>query len=153
MRRYGFFKNKRIVLYDTLIEQCKEPEVVAVLAHELGMSPSFPARVYECLPDWRCQKCTLHAGCFIHKKRTSETAVAVAGHWKMGHTIKNLVVTQIQTLATFVLFSLVRSSKGLFTSFGFTKSQPAIIAYTLFSIISAPLSEVALWLHHAFKNV
>ena len=41
MRRYGFFKNKRIVLYDTLIEQCKEPEVVAVLAHELGMS-SYP---------------------------------------------------------------------------------------------------------------
>ena len=41
IRRYGFFKNKRIVLYDTLIEQCKEPEVVAVLAHELGMSPAF----------------------------------------------------------------------------------------------------------------
>ncbi len=39
MRRYGFFKNKRIVLYDTLIEQCKEPEVVAVLAHELGIPP------------------------------------------------------------------------------------------------------------------
>lgn len=33
---YGFFKNKRIVLYDTLIEQCKEDQVVAVLAHELG---------------------------------------------------------------------------------------------------------------------
>ncbi len=68
----------------------------------------------------------------------------------MGHTIKNLVVTQIQTLATFGLFSLVRSSKGLFTSFGFTKSQPAIIAYTLFSIISAPLSEVGLSLPYAF---
>ena len=38
IRRYGFFKNKRIVLYDTLIEQCREPEVVAVLAHELGRS-------------------------------------------------------------------------------------------------------------------
>lgn len=60
----------------------------------------------------------------------------------MGHTVKNLIVTQIQTLMTFLLFSLVRSSKGLFTSFGFVKSQPAIIAYTLFSIISAPLSEV-----------
>ena len=34
---YGFFKNKRIVLYDTLVEQCKEEEVTAVLAHELGM--------------------------------------------------------------------------------------------------------------------
>ena len=68
----------------------------------------------------------------------------------MGHTIKNLVVTQIQTLMTFLLFSLVRSSRGLFTSFGFTKSQPAIIAYTLFSIISAPLSEVTLWSPPAF---
>ncbi|KAJ4905570.1 CAAX prenyl protease 1-like protein [Raphanus sativus] len=34
---YGFFKNKRIVLYDTLIQQCQnEDEIVAVLAHELG---------------------------------------------------------------------------------------------------------------------
>ena len=33
---YGFWKNKRIVLFDTLIEQCSQDEVVAVLAHELG---------------------------------------------------------------------------------------------------------------------
>ncbi|KAE8693842.1 CAAX prenyl protease 1-like protein [Hibiscus syriacus] len=34
---YGFFKNKRIVLYDTLIKQCKnDEEIVAVIAHELG---------------------------------------------------------------------------------------------------------------------
>ncbi|KAK0582328.1 hypothetical protein LWI29_024246 [Acer saccharum] len=34
---YGFFKNKRIVLYDTLIQQCKNnEEIVAVIAHELG---------------------------------------------------------------------------------------------------------------------
>jgi STE24 endopeptidase len=33
---YGFFKNKRIVLYDTLINQCNEDQVTAVLAHELG---------------------------------------------------------------------------------------------------------------------
>ncbi|KHN29321.1 CAAX prenyl protease 1 like [Glycine soja] len=34
---YGFFKNKRIVLYDTLIQQCKDDEeIVAVIAHELG---------------------------------------------------------------------------------------------------------------------
>lgn len=35
---YGFFKNKRIVLFDTLVEQCQEEEVTAVLAHELGES-------------------------------------------------------------------------------------------------------------------
>ncbi|ERM96188.1 CAAX prenyl protease 1 homolog [Amborella trichopoda] len=34
---YGFFKNKRIVLYDTLIQQCKNvDEIVAVIGHELG---------------------------------------------------------------------------------------------------------------------
>lgn len=32
----GFGKNKRIVLYDTLLEQLNEDEIEAVLAHELG---------------------------------------------------------------------------------------------------------------------
>jgi hypothetical protein len=31
--RYGFFNNKRIVLFDTLIKECSEEQVVAVLAH------------------------------------------------------------------------------------------------------------------------
>lgn len=72
----------------------------------------------------------------------TETAGAGAGHWKLGHTLKNLVLTQMQMLCTFALFSLVRTSKGLFTSFGFVNQQPALIAYTLFSIISAPVNEV-----------
>lgn len=33
---FGFFNNKRIVIFDTLIEKSSEEEVVAVLAHELG---------------------------------------------------------------------------------------------------------------------
>jgi len=33
---YGFFKNKRIVMYDTLLEQLDQSEIVAVLGHELG---------------------------------------------------------------------------------------------------------------------
>ena len=32
----GFGKNKRIVLFDTLLEQMNENEILAVLAHELG---------------------------------------------------------------------------------------------------------------------
>lgn len=34
--QYGFSSNKRIVLYDTLLQQCSREQVVAVLAHELG---------------------------------------------------------------------------------------------------------------------
>ncbi|KAF9937311.1 hypothetical protein BGZ75_000361 [Mortierella antarctica] len=33
---YGFFKNKRIVLFDTLLEHSNNEEICAVLAHELG---------------------------------------------------------------------------------------------------------------------
>ncbi|KAK9694531.1 zinc metalloprotease [Basidiobolus ranarum] len=33
---YGFFKNKRIVLFDTLLEDSTNPEICAVLGHELG---------------------------------------------------------------------------------------------------------------------
>jgi len=33
---FGFWKNKRIVLYDTLIDQMSEDEILSVLWHELG---------------------------------------------------------------------------------------------------------------------
>eukprot|EP01133_Synstelium_polycarpum_P004345 gene4344-5073_t len=33
---YGFFKNKRIVLYDTLVKELSKAEILAVLCHEFG---------------------------------------------------------------------------------------------------------------------
>ncbi|KDP28583.1 hypothetical protein JCGZ_14354 [Jatropha curcas] len=33
---YGFYNHKRIVIYDTLLQQCKDDEVLAILAHEMG---------------------------------------------------------------------------------------------------------------------
>lgn len=33
---YGFFKNKRIVLYDTLLKQVDTEELLAILGHEIG---------------------------------------------------------------------------------------------------------------------
>ncbi|KAK9826840.1 hypothetical protein WJX81_006463 [Elliptochloris bilobata] len=100
---YGLYKNKRIVLFDTLIEQCSEGQVVAVLAHELG-------------------------------------------HWKLSHTVQNLVLTQAHLLLSFSLFAAVRTSPALFASFGFRSSRPAIIAFMLFQFISAPLEEVLAFL-------
>ena len=90
---YGFFKNKRIVLFDTLIEGyvkeeedspsttkkgCNNPEILAVLGHELG-------------------------------------------HWKLNHVTKNIVISvgcllhlimcfydiyTIQLVITFIIFFL-----------------------------------------------
>lgn len=33
---YGFWWNKRIVLFDTLVNQCEEDEIMAVMTHEFG---------------------------------------------------------------------------------------------------------------------
>eukprot|EP00611_Tribonema_gayanum_P016929 TRINITY_DN2941_c0_g1_i1.p2 TRINITY_DN2941_c0_g1~~TRINITY_DN2941_c0_g1_i1.p2 ORF type:complete len:475 (-),score=204.35 TRINITY_DN2941_c0_g1_i1:498-1922(-) len=33
---YGFGRNKRIVMFDTLLKQVEQPELVAILGHELG---------------------------------------------------------------------------------------------------------------------
>jgi STE24 endopeptidase len=95
---YGFFNSKRIVLYDTLIQQCKEEEVVAVLAHELG-------------------------------------------HWKLSHTMYSFVALQLLTFLQFGGYTLVRNSKGLFHSFGFS-TQPILIGLVLFQHIIMPLQHL-----------
>lgn len=67
-----------------------------------------------------------------------------SGHWKLGHTVKNMVILQINILTQFVLFTLIRTLPGLFESFGFGPTEkPAFISFALFSIISAPLNEVS----------
>merc|ERR1719512_78646 len=51
---FGFGKNKRIVLFDTLMDQVSDDEILAILGHELG-------------------------------------------HWKLGHTMQNFIITQMYT--------------------------------------------------------
>jgi len=90
---FGFGKNKRIVLFDTLMEQVSDNEILAILGHELG-------------------------------------------HWKLGHTLSNFVITQLYTGAMFYCFAFVlNNSAELFAAFGFSKSLPipTIIALLIFS--------------------
>jgi len=99
---YGFFNNKRIVLYDTLLKQCKEneEEIVAVLAHELG-------------------------------------------HWKEWHTLSNFFLSQILTFTQFAMFTVIRNTQGLYSSFGFAASErPALISLMLFQLVISPLDTV-----------
>jgi STE24 endopeptidase len=101
---FGFGRNKRIVLFDTLLQQVKDQEILGILGHELG-------------------------------------------HWKLGHTVTNFVITQVYFGAAFYSFSLcINNSKELFAAFGFNASSqkvPTIIALLLFfQTIWAPLDKV-----------
>lgn len=117
---YGFFKSKRIVIFDTLIQQCAdEIEVVAVLAHELG-------------------------------------------HWKLNHTVKNLILSQFQTLAMFAVFSQFINNDALYRDFGFGNikgmnhsaefNYPVFIGFTLFMFVYSPASHVLNFLSHILSR-
>lgn len=112
---YGLFNNKRIVLFDTLIKQCNEEEVTAVLAHELGKSII---------------------------SHTPVIGTLFLGHWKMSHNLYNFLTLQTILLFQFVLFSFVRNSEELYESFGFVDFKPVFVSLVLFSFISSPLNEV-----------
>jgi len=97
---YGFFKSKRIVLFDTLINQCSESQVCAVLGHELG-------------------------------------------HWKCNHTIKNMMLSQLQTLAMFYAFGWMIHNPALYSDFGFHGSvRPTYIGLAFFMCVWSPISHV-----------
>ena len=97
---FGFGKNKRIVLFDTLMTQVHEDEILAILGHELG-------------------------------------------HWKLGHTLSNFVITQLYFGAAFYIFSLCYTSTELYQAFGFDAgTTPTIIALLLFfQTIWAPVDK------------
>lgn len=69
------------------------------------------------------------------------------GHWKLGHTLTNFVVTQVYFGAAFYIFSLCYTSKDLCAAFGFDDpgqaSAPTIVALMLFfQTLWAPVDKV-----------
>ncbi|XP_063993845.1 CAAX prenyl protease 1 homolog [Diachasmimorpha longicaudata] len=109
---YGFYKNKRIVLFDTLVKEfckndknddnkesgCEVDEVLAILAHELG-------------------------------------------HWKYSHTLQGLMLAQISFIMNFIPFAKLINYAPMYVAFGFTNSQPIFIGLIIVTMyILTPLN-------------
>lgn len=100
--------SKSIVIFDTLINQNTIPEVVAVLAHEIG-------------------------------------------HWRLNHTLKNLVLINLQTILLFYTFSLTLNQPRLYSDFGFTGAasrRAPYIGLLLFQFLYSPIAHVTQFLMH-----
>lgn len=110
---FGFGNNKRIVLFDTLMTQVDQDEILAILGHELG-------------------------------------------HWKLGHTLSNFVITQLYFGTAFYFFSLCYGSEELFAAYGFndpTRPTPTIIALLLFfQTLWAPVDKILSFLLTMFSR-
>lgn len=118
---YGFFKNKRIVLFDTLVKDyvpetteekkdesvaesdkigCNNDEVLAVLAHELG-------------------------------------------HWKFNHIVKNFVIMQVNLFLIFLVFGLMFQYEAMYRAFGFQNEKPVLIGLlVVFQFIFSPYNAI-----------
>ncbi|XP_041508514.1 CAAX prenyl protease 1 homolog isoform X2 [Microtus oregoni] len=134
---YGFFKNKRIVLFDTLLEeysvQNKDKQ------EEPGTEPRNEGEGDS--EEIRAKVKNKKQGC------KNEEVLAVLGHelghWKLAHTIKNIIISQINSFLCFFLFAVLIGQKILFAAFGFYDSQPTLIGLLIiFQFIFSPYNEV-----------
>ncbi|XP_029036433.1 CAAX prenyl protease 1 homolog [Osmia bicornis bicornis] len=108
---YGFYKHKRIVLFDTLVKEyykppegeteikgCETDEVLAVLAHELG-------------------------------------------HWKYNHTLKGFVLGLMGFMLNLFLYAKLLNYEPMYRAFGFMDSQPIFIGLIIVTMyILIPLN-------------
>ncbi|CAG10466.1 unnamed protein product, partial [Tetraodon nigroviridis] len=131
---YGFFKNKRIVLFDTLLEDYsplnKSGEPHAEQPENEESSSESKAR-----PKNKKQGCN------------NPEILAVLGHelghWKLGHTVKNIVISQMNSFLCFSLFAVLIGRKELFVAFEFNDSQPTLIGLMIiFQFIFSPYNEL-----------
>ncbi|KAL7981207.1 hypothetical protein Chor_005441 [Crotalus horridus] len=135
---YGFFKNKRIVLFDTLLED------YSALNKEHSEEPGVDTEVAgadDGGPETKAKTKSKKQGC------KNEEVLAVLGHelghWKLGHTIKNIVISQMNSFLCFFLFAVLIGRKELFAAFGFYETQPTLIGLLIiFQFIFSPYNEV-----------
>uniref|UniRef100_A0A8C6WF91 CAAX prenyl protease n=1 Tax=Neogobius melanostomus TaxID=47308 RepID=A0A8C6WF91_9GOBI len=135
---YGFFKNKRIVLFDTLLEDYSpndDDTKITVFLIIFCFCLFFPYYTISSV----CQ----------NKKQGCNNAEILAvlghelGHWKLGHTVKNIVISQMNSFMCFSLFAILIGRKELFVAFGFTDSQPTLIGLMIiFQFIFSPYNEL-----------
>ncbi|CAM6001606.1 unnamed protein product [Sphagnum balticum] len=127
---YGFWKNKRIVLFDTLLAGYK---MAGVEEEKKDDAPDATTK--------DTQVPAIPKGC------SNEEVVAVLGHelghWKLGHTLSMLAISEINILLMLFGFATVYTQKELYDAFGFVDSQPTLIGLMIvFQYVFAPYSEL-----------
>lgn len=129
---YGFFKNKRIVLFDTLLDDSCNPMIGL---DENGNKREFP--IEEVTADGGAKK----KGC------NQEEVVAVLGHelghWYHGHVWKPMILNQFLILGMFYTFGILVKNKKMLEDFGFVDEQPTLISLlVIFQFIFSPFNRV-----------
>jgi len=148
---YGFFKAKRIVLYDTLIKGYsihgdKKDEV-----DEKEKTSETPAdeRKNQATDD-DLKKDTQESSNIkkkIDKGCEPEEVLAVLchefGHWSLNHNLINIAISFINLFLVFSIFAALFKRTVLYRAFGFTHSRPILMGLLIiFQYVLSPYFEV-----------
>lgn len=139
---YGFYKNKRIVLFDTLLEDYTPvTRTDNVQQKEDTVDETQTAEKVDKESEEKEGETKKKIGC------NTEEVVAVLGHelghWYYSHMVKNLVIIQINIFLMFFVFGKLMNLRQLYVGFGFPDFQPILIRlYVVFSFIFSPFNEV-----------
>lgn len=142
---YGFFKNKRIVLFDTLLEdyapmnQEKKTEENADEGNE-EEKPEVQDEAAQNAEEDGSDKKNKKVGC------NNDEVLAVLGHelghWKLSHNLKNLVIGQVNLFLCFMVFGFLHQNKALYEAFGFNAMPTLIGILIIFQFIFSPYNEL-----------
>ncbi|KAI1711110.1 peptidase family m48 domain-containing protein [Ditylenchus destructor] len=126
---YGFWKNKRIVLYDTLLSQELNDQLTKLADEEKSKNGQKQSSGGE--SDTKSEEPNKDDT----KKRfgmSDDEVVAVLGHelghWKLFHSVGNLVIAELNILLLLAVFAYFYRQESLYAAFGFS-SQPVIWHY------------------------
>jgi len=169
---YGFFNNKRIVLFDTLMEsyspikkdkdkeeeEKKEEKKEEEEKKEGEEKEEEEKREEEGEEKKEGEEKAGDEEVVEEKKEEEEEkkkkkgcsddeVVAVLGHelghWKLNHVLKNMIASQVNIFLCFAVFGLLVHEQHLYNAFGFTETRPVYIGLIIiFQFIFAPYNEL-----------
>uniref|UniRef100_A0A0N5BHY2 CAAX prenyl protease n=1 Tax=Strongyloides papillosus TaxID=174720 RepID=A0A0N5BHY2_STREA len=137
---YGFWKNKRIVLFDTLLSAEENEKLKAILAEENKDKKKEGTEEDTLKEEEEEDKDRKNKG------MTNDEVVAVLGHelghWALMHTVINLIVMEVNLFFLFFVFAYFYRWSAIYEAFGFS-TQPTIIGLiVVFQFITAPYNEL-----------
>lgn len=166
---YGFYKNKRIVLFDTLLEDYVPPkeekkEKVDTDTDDKGEDVSATAAVdgdkgsnddgssdgkqdpdsselhEEAANENKKEAAKKKTGC------TNQEVLAVLshelGHWALSHNLKNLGIVQFKLLVDFFMFGALMNIPVFYEAFGFTTRPIFVGLIIIMQFIFMPFNEI-----------
>ncbi|CAI6367996.1 unnamed protein product [Macrosiphum euphorbiae] len=124
---YGFFNNKRIVLYDTLLKDSKDIMNNKTIIDENSQGDKIEEK---------------------GKGMNDEEILAVLGHelghWKLNHILFYLIISQVNLFVMLFVFGWLYDHSMLYRAFGFYESaHPVIIGLAIiFQYVFSPYNTV-----------